>query len=215
MEPVSPAAAPDARTTVHLVVDADDPDLVAALARAFAPHRVHRQGAATTGAAVRAVADVAAGVVVVAPATPREAADVDLHDHLALRVRRWVAAAGVVGARVVLVSTDEVVDPGNAPSGGRDEFLPADAVDPVGRARRAGEGQLGPGDTLVRVAAADDPQAIADLVRWAALAVEPGVWHLPDGTSAVLHADHTRAVRSVVPSPPADPEDAPPGDGVS
>lgn len=189
MEPVTN----DTRALVDVVVDADDRALATAVTAAFAPHRVHVREAATTGEAVRAVADLAAGVVVVAATTPDDPSA--LHDRLALRVRRWVAAADVVGARVVLVSRDEVFDGSTVPPDGVDEFAPADAVDPVGRARRAGEGQLGADHALVRVASGDRPEAVAALVRWAALAVGPATWHLPDGTGDVLHAGHTRAVR--------------------
>lgn len=188
-----------------VVVDVDDPALATALADAFAPHHVHPCVAATIGDGVRAVTDVSAGVVVVAAeAAPSATLGADeLHERLALRVRRWIEAAPVVGARVVVVSRDDVFDPDRVPSGGHDEFAVPDAVDQIGRARRAGEGQVRPGvDALVRAADGDDPVALADLVHWAAVGRHAGAWHLPGGTGGVLHADHTRLVRSAGASAP-------------
>lgn len=208
--------------TVEVLVDAADAGLDAALAAAFVPHPTRSATASTTGEAVRAVADAAAVVVVVAPpaipptapqkapptASPTDRAADDLHDLLALRVWRWVEAAQVVGARVVLVSRDDVFAPTQVPDGRCDEFATTDASDPVGRARRAGEAAIRTGPhAVVRAGVDDSPEAIAELVRWAARSVRPGTWHLPAGTSPILDARHTRLVRATIdgPAPPPDP----------
>ncbi len=191
MGPVS-----DHRHLVDVVVDVDDDDLAAALADAFAPHRVHRVTEVVGPGATATLADHAATVVVCAPAGP-EPGDGET-GRIALRARDWAIAAGVVGARLVLVSSDEVFTTGTADDAAPDEFSCPDRRDAVGRARRAAEAEVagaGTAGVVVRATVAADPVELAATVHWAVTAAGPGPWHHPDPDGR-LDDRHTRAVRA-------------------
>jgi len=200
--PVSPAGHARPR---RVLVDVDDPALGDAVVAALAPHRVERVDVGSGPDAVAAAADWSADLVVCAPAPPTDDPD-EVHARIALRARWWVTAADVVGATVVLASSDEVFGPAGTDDVGRhvdddegatpvapDEFDAPRPTTARGRAWRAAEEQVRhAGGVVVRSAATDDPTAVAATLRWASTA-GPGPWHHP-GTPA-LDSRHTTLVR--------------------
>lgn len=198
MGPVSPAGHARPR---RVLLDVDDASLADALAGAFAPHRVERVDVTSGPDAVAAAVDGAADLVVCAPAPATDDLD-DVHVRIALRAGWWVAAADVVGAALLLASSDQVFDRGGADRGesaesgppAPDEFEPPRPTTPRGRAWRAAEAQVrGTGGVVVRSAEDDDPTAVATTLRWASTATGPGPWHHP--ATATLDTRHTRLVR--------------------